>query len=161
MRVSRLILPLISIAELCSWHAVLTTSNLGHVVEESLWGLCAALLVASLVFVWPRSRPQARPLLAVATVFGLAYVFYMFLVDVPMYWSSWLLDEAQGTQYLSLAQGFADASQRWIVSHQDAVWQDEYVWMALYFRVAVWLSIGLMHWVQRFGPARVPSRPEA
>src|SRR5688500_8034315 len=32
------IVPLIVIAEVCSWHAVLTTKNLGHVFENSLWG---------------------------------------------------------------------------------------------------------------------------
>lgn len=47
--VSRLVIPLIALAECFSWYSVLTTSNLGHVVEETLWGLTAALLVATLV----------------------------------------------------------------------------------------------------------------
>src|SRR6185369_7763756 len=34
---SALVLPMIFTAELCSWYSVLTTSNLGHVFEESLW----------------------------------------------------------------------------------------------------------------------------
>ena len=64
MRVARLVLPLIVLAECCSWHSVLTTSNLGHVFEESLWGGCAAALVISLVLVWPRCSRELRPLLA-------------------------------------------------------------------------------------------------
>src|SRR5687767_1991653 len=39
------IVPLIVIAEIFSWHAVLTRKNLGHVFENSLWGICAALVV--------------------------------------------------------------------------------------------------------------------
>ena len=39
------VVPLIAVAEACSWYSVLTTSNLGHVAEESIWGLSAALLV--------------------------------------------------------------------------------------------------------------------
>jgi hypothetical protein len=35
------VVPLIAIAEICSWYSVLTTSNLGHVAEESIWALCA------------------------------------------------------------------------------------------------------------------------
>ena len=51
---ARVMVPLIVVAETFSWYSVLTTSNLGHVIEETLWGLCAALLVASLVHIWPR-----------------------------------------------------------------------------------------------------------
>ncbi len=142
---SRVVVPLIVIAETCSWHAVLTTSNLGHVFEESIWGLSAALLATSLVVVWPRCRRELRPLLAFCGIAGIAYVCYMFLVDVPMYWARWVLDEAHGRAYLSVAQGLADASARWVVSHRWDDWKSEVVWMSLYFSVAVWLSIGLVH----------------
>lgn len=144
-RVSGLVLPLIAVAELFSWYSVLTTSNLGHVVEESLWGLCAALLVASLLLLWPRIDVARRPLVALWCTAGLAYVAYMFGVDVPMYWSRWLADEAQGRAYLGLGQGLADASARWVVSHDWAHWRTEVLWMTSYFSVAVWLSIALVH----------------
>ena len=145
LAVSHAVLPLIGLAELCSWHAVLTTANAGHVVEESLWGLTAALLVLSLVVIWPRARASARPLLALCCSAGVAYVAYMFAVDVPMYWARWLADEAAGRRYLSLAQGVSDASARWVVSHRWEDWRGEVLWMTLYFSVAVWLSIGLVH----------------
>lgn len=145
VRVSRIVVPMIAIAELCSWYAVLTTSNIGHVLEESIWGLCAALLVASLAVVWPRCRRESRPLLATACVAGLAYAVYMFEVDVPMYWGRWVFDIDHGHRVLSIAQGLVDASNRWIVSHRWADWKSEVVWMSLYFSAAVWLSIGLIH----------------
>jgi hypothetical protein len=157
-KVSRLVVPLITVAELCSWYAVLTTSNVGHVFEESIWGLCAAALVISLVFVWPRCRRDVRPLLAAACVVGVAYVIYMFQVDVPMYRARWLADEAQGRQYLSIGAGLSDTSMRWVVSHRWADWQTEVVWMSLYFSVAVWLSIGLIHVPSLFSP-RNASQP--
>jgi hypothetical protein len=154
--VSRAILPLIVLAELCSWHAVLTTANFGHVMEESLWGLCALLLVLSLGLLWPRCRPQARPLLALCCAAGVAYVVYMFGVDVPMYWARWVADQAHGRQYLSVAQGLVDASARWVVSHRWEDWRSEVVWMSLYFSVAVWLSIALVHAPQ---PHRLAADP--
>lgn len=140
---ARWLLPLIALAEMCSWYAVLTTSNLGHVIEESLWGLCAALLVAGLVACWPRCEPRLKPLLALWCVTGVGYVGFMFGVDVPMYLGRWLADEAAGRSYLTLAQGLADAS-RWIVSHRWDDWKGEVVWMSLYFSVAVWLSLSLV-----------------
>jgi len=137
--------PLIAIAETCSWYAVLTTSNIGHVLEESLWGLCAALLVISLVEIWPRCPARWRPVLAGWCCAGVAYVVFMFLVDVPMYWSRWVADEASGRPYLSVAQGLIDISGRWVVSHRVDDWRSEMTWMSLYFSVAVWLSIALVH----------------
>lgn len=151
---SIVIVPLIAVAEVFSWYSVLTTSNLGHVIEESLWGLAAGLLVMSLVWIWPRTSTATRPVLAAWCAAGVAYVAFMFLVDVPMYWSRWLADEAAGRSYLSLDHGLLDVSGRWIVSHRWQDWQTEITWMSLYFSVAVWLSIALVH-------APVPVRQEA
>ncbi len=142
---ARCIVPLIMVAEMFSWYSVLTTSNIGHVVEESLWGTCAALLVVSLVLAGPRCSTAARPYWMLAAAAGLAYVAYMFMVDVPMYWERWVMDESSGRHYLSVTQGVADASQRWVVSHQWQDWKSEVIWMTLYFSVAVWFSIGLVH----------------
>jgi hypothetical protein len=69
----------------------------------------------------------------------------MFLVDVPMYWSRWIADEVSGRHFMSVAQGAHDASVRWVVSHRWQDWKSEVVWMSLYFSVAVWISIALVH----------------
>ncbi|CAM3951984.1 hypothetical protein [Roseateles saccharophilus] len=143
--VSRAVLPLIGIAELNSWFAVLTTRNIGHVVEETLWGTVALLSVVALLGQWSLTSARGRRWLALAIAAGLAYAAYMFAVDVPMYWSRWLADEAAGRAYPSLAAGVADAAYRWHVSHDWAHWRSEVVWMTLYFSVAVWISIALAH----------------
>jgi hypothetical protein len=153
LQVARCVMPMIIAAELCSWHAVLTTSNLGHVFEESLWGLCAAALVSSLLLLWPRCQRDLRPGLAAAAAIGVGYVIYMFQVDVPMYWARWLAEAGHGQASLTLAQGFVDASVRWTVTHRWADWQSEVVWMSMYFSLAVWLSISLIHL-----PARLSGR---
>jgi len=142
--VSKTVVPLIVIAEVCSWNAVLTTSNLGHVIEESLWGVSAALLAISMMGIWPRCPRTWRPALVAACFAAVAYVFYMFLVDVPTYWSRWVADEASGRQYLSIVQGIRDVSSHRVVSHQWQDWRSEIVWMSLYFSVAVWISIWLI-----------------
>lgn len=160
--VAAALLPLIVVAELCSWHAVLTTSNLGHAIEESLWGLSAALLAASLLAIWPRVETSRRPLLAFWCAAAAVYVAYMFAVDVPMYGSRWLADEAQGRVYLGLLQGAIDASSRWTVSDSWEVWKTEVTWMSLYFSLAVWLSIALVHLPRlRAAPRRPSSRRAA
>jgi hypothetical protein len=158
LRIARLVMPMIVMAEVCSWHAVLTTSNLGHVFEETLWGLCAAALVTSMALVWPRCSRALRPALAAAAALGVGYVAYMFQVDVPMYWTRWLAEAEQGRVPLTLAQGLVDASARWTVTHRWADWQSEVVWMTLYFSVAVWLSIGMIHVSGRLVPRLAAQR---
>lgn len=139
--VSRAVLPLIALAEMFSWHAVLTTSNFGHVVEESLWGLTAVLLVVSFASMWHALEQACRPWLATWCVGGLVYAVYMFGVDVPMYFTRWMAEESTGHNPLSLAQGWMDAAQRWVVSHSWEHWRSEVLWMTSYFSLAVWLSI--------------------
>jgi len=139
------VVPLIAVAEACSWYSVLTTSNLGHVAEESIWGLSAALLVTSMVVIWPRCTATFRPVLLACCVAGVAYVAFMFLVDVPMYWSRWIADGTSGRHYMSIAQGARDVAVRRVVSYRWEDWKSEVVWMSLYFSVAVWLSIALIH----------------
>src|SRR5262249_5091166 len=68
--VSLTIVPLIVIAEICSWHAVLTTNNLGHVFENSLWGISAALIVVCLVAIAAQDSASRSLMLAVWTVGG-------------------------------------------------------------------------------------------
>jgi hypothetical protein len=142
---SLVVVPLIAIAEACSWYSVLTTSNLGHIFEESLWSLSAALMVTSLAVTWPRSTATRHPALVACCVAGAGYVAFMLLVDVPMYWSRWTADESIGRRYMSIAQGAHDVASRWVVSYRWQDWKSEVVWMSLYFSVAVWVSIALIH----------------
>jgi hypothetical protein len=139
------IVPLITIAEICSWYSVLTTSNAGHVVEETIWGGTAALMVVGMVLVRARWTGARRKVLVGWCVVGAAYVGFMFFHDVPMYWSRWLTDEARGRQYLTLSEGLTDVSHTRVVSHRWEDWQSEIAWMSLYFSVAVWISILLVH----------------
>jgi hypothetical protein len=143
--VSLAVVPLIAVAEACSWYSVLTTSNLGHVAEESIWGLSVALLVTSVVTIYPRCTPSGRSMFAACCAAGLAYVAFMFAVDVPMYWSRWLADEASGRHYMSIAQGVFDVATRRVVSYRWEVWKSEIAWMSLYFSLAVWISMSLIH----------------
>jgi hypothetical protein len=145
MAVAWLLVPLIGVAETCSWYAVLTTCYLGNAVEESIWALAVTLLILSCLTIWPRCRPAYRPFLAAAILLGMGYVTFMCTVDVPMYVSRWLADEANGRSYLSLSQGLQDVWARWSVTFAWEDWRTEMPWMSLYFSVCVWCSIALVH----------------
>jgi hypothetical protein len=139
-----MILPLIVTAEIFSWHAVLTTSNRGHIFENSLWGVASVIIVICLVAI-AICIPAARTLaLGVWTFGGVLFAVYIFTVDVPMYRARWKCDLAEQRKYLSVSQGVADVWQRRVVSRRWEDWRGEMVWMTLYFSLGVWVSISLI-----------------
>jgi hypothetical protein len=144
LALSRLLVPLIAIAEVFSWYTTLTSNFIGSVVEESTWALTASLLVVGLASIWPRYRRARRRLISTMIVFNVAYVIFMCSVDVPMYLGRWRADQARGKTYLSVSQGLSDATHRRVVTRAWADWRDEIPWMTLYFSAGVWGSLALV-----------------
>jgi hypothetical protein len=138
---SRLILPTIAVAEICSWYAVLTTNYVGNTIEESLWTVTAMIAICGLASARPRTEGRLRRLLGFALFFGAADVAFMTLVDVPMYLARWRTDVASGRAYWSIGRGFTELTTRWHVTFRWEEWRTEIPWMTLYFSVAVWLSL--------------------
>ncbi|HEX6240917.1 MAG TPA: hypothetical protein VFZ61_08485 [Polyangiales bacterium] len=145
LKVSQLIVPLIVVAETCSWYAVLTTSYLGNAMEQSLWTFTAAMMAVALFVVWRRAEGSQRLFLGAGIVACSGFVAFMCTVDVPMYLTRWQADELNGRPYFSLLEGLRDVSQRWVVAHSYQDWREEIAWMTLYFSFAVWISLGLAH----------------
>jgi hypothetical protein len=138
--VSLALVPLIVLAEACSWYAVLTTDQRGHALENSLWGLSGALAVAGMWVIGPHRLGALYP-----AMIGCGYVGFIFVYDVPMYWSRWLVDQANERQYLSISEGMVDVCRRWTVSYRWEDWRNEVPWMSLYFTFGVWISIWLVY----------------
>jgi hypothetical protein len=139
--ISKAILPLIVLAEACSWFAVITTDYIGNVLENSLWTLTYLLVGIALARLVGRFHGIVQRLIA-ATAAGMAgYVAFMATVDVPMYFGRWQADLAAGKTYFGLAAGLHDLATRWVVTHDIAQWRPEIAWISLYFSMAVWASL--------------------
>jgi hypothetical protein len=141
--IAKAIVPLIALAECCSWYAVITTNYLGNVLENSLWTATFALVAVALLRLVIDFRGLARLLIGAAAAGTAAYVAFMCAVDVPMYVLRWQADAASGRQFFGLFGGLYDAATHWTVSHNFADWKDEIPWMSLYFSMAVWTSLAL------------------
>lgn len=139
------IVPLIVLAEGCSWYAVLTTRQRAHAVENSIWGLTAALTVAGMLVIGPHRLAALYPPMIAWCVGGAAYIVFIFGFDVPMYLSRWRDDQARGRRYLGIAEGVADVSRHRTVSCRWEDWKNEVLWMTLYFSFGVWSSISLVY----------------
>jgi hypothetical protein len=149
--------PLILTAEVCSWYAVLTTWNFGHVAENSLWGLTGTIVLVSLLAVGPYGLTVPRWVFFTWCLGGAAYVAFIFFIDVPMYWSRWVADELSGRSYMTLAQGARDAIERRVVSYRWEDWKSEVGWMSLYFSAGVWVSLSLIRARAEYAVARTSS----
>jgi hypothetical protein len=145
MYLARAVVPMIVVAEICSWYAVLSTSYLGNTLEQSIWTGTVALMTVSLALLMRDATGALKNFLRSGVVASIGFVVFMCMVDVRMYLTRFLADEASGRKYLSIAQGLHDVSTRWVVTHSIADWSQEMAWMALYFSVAVWISIALLH----------------
>lgn len=143
VNVAQIIVPLIIVAEICSWYAVLTTNFLGNAIENSLWAVAFFLVGIGLGRLLPEFQGPVRWLL-IAGLIGIAcYLAFLVMVDVPMYLNRWRVEHANGTPLLHPLDGLRDAATRWIVTHDYDHWKEEIAWMSLYFSAAVWASLAL------------------
>ena len=143
LAIARLLVPMIVIAEICSWYAVITTSYLGNTVENSIWAITFLLIAVALLRLLMEFHGAMRWAIS-ATVVGIAgYLAFLVTIDVPMYFARWQMDLANGKELLGILAGLHDVSTRWVVTHDVAHWQQEFAWMALYFSAAVWSSLAL------------------
>jgi hypothetical protein len=141
--VSKAIVPLIVVAECCSWYAVITTNFLGNVLENSLWTITFLLIAIAMTRLLNRFRGIVQLAIAAAAAGLACYVVFMSTVDVPMYYARWQEDLANGKQLFGFVSGLHDVATRWVVTRDLAAWRDEIPWMSLYFSVAVWTSLAL------------------
>lgn len=148
--------PLILIAEICSWYAVLTTDYLGNAIENSIWAVTFFAVGIGLCRVLPEFDGPVRVALALAIIGILGYLSFLITVDVPMYLSRWRAKVAEGGRHLSPLDGLRDVCTRWAVTHDVAAWKDEITWMSLYFSAAVWASLALCVFYAIDGSAALP-----
>ena len=138
-----IIVPLILVAEVCSWYAVVTTSYLGNTLENSIWTVTFLLIAVALIRLLFSFHGILRGAIAVAILGVAVYVAFLVAIDVPMYFERWQADLANGKPLLGMFAGLHDVSTRWLVTHDFAHWKDEIAWMSLYFSAAVWSSLAL------------------
>ena len=139
--IAKLIVPLIAVAEICSWYAVISTNFLGNVLENSLWTIAFTLVAAALIRLAASFQGVVRWIVVLTAAGASGYVLFMVTIDVPMYVQRWHAAMAIGQPVLGLFAGLHDVASRWSVAHDFARWRDEIAWMSLYFSIAVWASL--------------------
>jgi hypothetical protein len=138
------ILPLILVAQLCCWYAVVSLNHLGHAFEEILWSVMVLLIALCLALTWGHLPADIRLLSGIGIVACACAGVLMLGVDVPMYIARWRAGRRDGVRYLAVMEGLKDALQRRRVAHRWSEWRAEVLWMTLYFSAGVWISFCLV-----------------
>lgn len=144
-RLGALIMPVIGVAEVLSWIAVLTARHPLHAAENSLWGVAAAIVLVACLLLVRVLHADARRILFVAIAAIATYIVFLAAVDVPMYLHKWARATAQGAASIPLAQGLHEILRGCSVVRDWEAWRQDVAWLSLYFSVAVWISIGLTY----------------
>src|SRR5215467_3213247 len=137
------VVPLILMAQCCSWYGVLTTNYLANAIENSIWAVTFLAVGMGLCRLLPEFDGLVYLALVVAIIGIAAYLVFLITIDVPMYLSRWQDGLTLPGKALGPLEGLRDASIRWVVTHDFAQWKDEIAWMSLYFTAAVWSSLAL------------------
>lgn len=145
LSISKMIVPMIFIAECFSWYACTTGNFLGTTIEESLWAVAASLTMIGFIRGRKHYHGAQKNFLTAGIVAAFGYVVYMVTVDVPAYIRNWMANQAEGKVYSTLSDGLVEVATVWRQTYAEADWQYEFVWMSLYFSVAVWISIYIIN----------------
>src|SRR5262249_54324448 len=99
------IVPLILVAQVCCWYAVISLNHLWHAIEEILWSVLAFLVALSVGLSLGQTPALGRTLNRFGIVACAGAALLMLAVDVPMYLTRWRHARTSGTRYLSLMEG--------------------------------------------------------
>lgn len=144
-KMAQIIFPTIVMAEIFSWYAVIRTHYIGNTIEESLWGVTYIVIGICLLKLRPYFVGALKNAVTISILGCVLYVFFMFTVDVPMYYQRWQQDIIENKSLLGFFEGLKDLNVRWVVTHSIAEWRQEIPWMSLYFSIAVWVSLALCY----------------
>src|SRR5262249_49731611 len=125
LNAAKIIVPLIVLAECCSWYAVLTTNYLGNAIENSIWAIAFLGIGTALCGLLHEFNGAARFAVAMTLTGVAGYLAFLITIDVPMYLSRWHADLAAGRELLGVFTGIIDVSTRWVVTHEFLHWKEE------------------------------------
>src|SRR6185295_19793052 len=106
--VAWVIVPLILVAQCCSWYGVLTTNCLANAIENSIWAVAFVAVGIGLCRLLPEFDGSVRLALVVAIIGIAAYLAFLIAIDVPMYLNRWQDGLAGGGKVLGPLEGLRD-----------------------------------------------------
>ncbi len=145
---SYIIMPCITVAQVCCWCGVVTINHIWHAIEESIWALISAIIGGCFasILIYGTDKIEIYYLSWFGCVASVAYFYFMVTVDVPMYYKRYKASKSKEQRINSVTKGLKDAwSRRVVTKNWNHVWKEEAAWLTGYFSLAVWMSIAMVH----------------
>src|SRR5262249_49459723 len=83
------VLPVILVAELACWFAVVTLNHIGHAVEELLWSIMVVLVAVGLVIYSRQTSGGFSLWVALGLIASAGTTALIVFVDIPLYIARW------------------------------------------------------------------------
>jgi len=135
------IVGLLSVAQLFCWYGVATRRYIGELLEESLWTLGGAVMLAASARV--ALHHLSFGVLVAMTSSGV-FLAFMLLHNLPMYVRRIRHDRAAAAECLGFVEGLKDMALRRHISYHWPDWSGEAAWLTPYFTLGVWTSVGMV-----------------
>lgn len=145
---TKVFVPLITIAQMCCWRAILVNKCFWHAIEESIWAVCSLMLCTCFGSIFLANggggahKDLIHGLCFIGAVVTLGYFAFMAYVDVPMYIEKSRNNVGNGLRTKNILK---DLWSRRTVTSDWKVWREEAPWLTGYFSMAVWISISIVH----------------
>lgn len=150
---SDFLVPMITVAQLCCWRAVLTLDFRWHIIEESIWAIASFLIFSSFCSVIMIALNQVRCccqddvifISITGSIFSIAYLGFMVVLDIPMYINKQKENRAKRIHGSKQNGRCTNIWSQRKTTEDWKVWREEAPWLTGYFSLAVWISISLIH----------------
>lgn len=148
--------PFIAIAQLFSWMGCLTKNNLWNASEESIWMITFTIITIININIYNKlsllddslKNNAIKSLLKLAIPFGILFVVFLIIIDIPMYISRW--KKNPNPKYKPMYENIKNLAQCKKVSKSFETWKQDIPWQTGYFTFGVWSSIGLVLWYNNY-----------
>eukprot|EP01062_Namystynia_karyoxenos_P066686 TRINITY_DN60610_c0_g1_i1.p1 TRINITY_DN60610_c0_g1~~TRINITY_DN60610_c0_g1_i1.p1 ORF type:complete len:329 (+),score=135.72 TRINITY_DN60610_c0_g1_i1:78-989(+) len=148
------------LAEFVSYYNVATTNEFWCAVEVTLDGISYLIMSPASFYLFCRCPGKAccgssaKLYLLVMCVVCLAYPFWNFHTDAPMYMQRYRDDQSHHKKYFKVIPGLEDAAMRRIPTHDYNDWKADLPWMTMYFSIGAWSGILMMFAPRLSGPEK-------
>lgn len=144
------------ISQVFCWIGITTKNSLYNAIEESLWasfGFHKLITFITLLNVLSKStniNDKYKYIKNIST-FGVIgctlFLIFMILVDIPMYVKRYL--KADKSKFLNIFDGVKTLF-KCKKDNSFEIWKKEIPWLTLYFTFAVWITILILFWYDKY-----------
>ena len=145
---------IIAIAQIFCWIGCITKNSLYNSIEESLWLVTFCILLFCAICIkndLPNNGKgeMTKRMLSILIPSFIIYILFLFFIDIPMYYKNWKVskDKISSDNFYNNMINFSKCN---TINWSYDLWKEEIPWQTGYFTLAVWSTIYLTIWFNKY-----------